>query len=66
MKNKSAEELIRRTLTLAKKAEGRTSPNPMVGAVIIKNGQVVSEGHHKKAGDPHAEIEALKKAGPRG
>jgi diaminohydroxyphosphoribosylaminopyrimidine deaminase/5-amino-6-(5-phosphoribosylamino)uracil reductase len=65
MKNKNAEEYIRRTLALAKKAEGLTSPNPMVGAVIIKNGQVISEGYHKKAGGPHAEIEALKKAGSK-
>ncbi|MGV7220215.1 MAG: bifunctional diaminohydroxyphosphoribosylaminopyrimidine deaminase/5-amino-6-(5-phosphoribosylamino)uracil reductase RibD [Nitrospinales bacterium] len=65
MKNNIIEEKIHRTLTLAKKAEGRTSPNPMVGAVIIKNGQIVGEGYHKKAGGPHAEIEALKKAGTK-
>ena len=63
MKNSVAEEYMRRALTLARKAEGRTSPNPMVGAVIVKNGLVVAEGYHKKSGSPHAEIEALKKAG---
>ena len=63
MKNISAKEHMRRALALAKKAEGRTSPNPMVGAVIVKNGLTLSEGYHKKAGLPHAEIEALKKAG---
>ena len=65
MKNKSAEEHMRRALALAKKAEGQTSPNPMVGAVIVKNGLAVAEGYHKKTGLPHAEIEALKKAGDR-
>lgn len=54
---------MRRALELARKAEGRTSPNPMVGAVIVKDGKVVGEGYHKRAGSPHAEIVALKKAG---
>lgn len=56
---------MRRALELAGKAAGRTSPNPMVGAVIVKNGRIVAEGYHKKAGRPHGEIEALKKAGKR-
>ena len=63
MKNISAKEHMRRALALAKKAEGRTSPNPMVGAVIVKNGLTLSEGYHKKAGLPHAEIEALRAEG---
>ncbi|HSE83499.1 MAG TPA: bifunctional diaminohydroxyphosphoribosylaminopyrimidine deaminase/5-amino-6-(5-phosphoribosylamino)uracil reductase RibD [Thermodesulfobacteriota bacterium] len=46
-------------LRLAKKAEGMTSPNPLVGAVIVKNGEIVGKGYHKKAGLPHAEIEAF-------
>ena len=54
---------MRRALELAGKAAGRTSPNPMVGAVIVKNGCVIAEGYHKKAGRPHGEIEALRKAG---
>lgn len=54
---------MRRTLELARKARGRTSPNPLVGAVVVKNGKVVGEGYHKKAGLPHAEIEALNRAG---
>jgi len=54
---------MRRALKLAGKAAGRTSPNPMVGAVIVKNGRVIAEGYHKKAGRPHGEIEALRKAG---
>lgn len=56
---------MRRALELAGKAAGRTSPNPMVGAVIVKNGRLIAEGYHKKAGRPHGEIEALRKAGKR-
>jgi len=52
-----------RALKLAEKASGKTSPNPMVGAVIVKNGKIVGEGYHKRAGKAHAEIEAIKKAG---
>ena len=44
-------------------ARGRTSPNPMVGAVVVKRGKIVGEGYHSRAGNPHAEIEALKRAG---
>ncbi len=46
-------------LELAAKAEGRTSPNPMVGAVIVKNNRIMGRGYHKKAGKPHAEVEAI-------
>lgn len=56
---------MRRAIDLARKAEGQTSPNPMVGAVIVKGGEVVGEGYHKQAGLPHAEIEALKNAGSK-
>ena len=56
---------MRRCIELAFKAYGQTSPNPMVGAVIVKNGEIISEGYHKKAGLPHAEINALRKAGKR-
>lgn len=44
----------------AKKGAGKVSPNPMVGAVIVKNGEILGKGYHKKFGGPHAEIEALK------
>jgi diaminohydroxyphosphoribosylaminopyrimidine deaminase/5-amino-6-(5-phosphoribosylamino)uracil reductase len=50
---------MRRALRAAAKARGRTSPNPMVGAVLVKGGRVVGEGYHAKAGEPHAEIVAL-------
>ncbi len=56
---------MRMAITLAKKAKGRTFPNPLVGAVIVKNGRIVGRGFHKKAGGPHAEIYALKEAGAR-
>lgn len=52
-----------RAIELAKKGKGRTSPNPAVGAVIVKGGKIIGEGWHKKAGAPHAEIEALNSCG---
>ena len=52
---------MREALRQARKGLGRTSPNPAVGAVIVKEGNVVAKGYHKKAGLPHAEIAALKK-----
>ena len=54
---------MKRALTLARKGIGRTSPNPAVGCVIVKDGQIIGEGWHKKAGQPHAEINALEMAG---
>lgn len=56
---------MRIALTEASKGLGRTSPNPAVGAVLVKNGRVVARGHHAKAGGPHAEIVALRRAGPK-
>jgi len=53
---------MRRALELAARARGRTSPNPMVGAVIVKDGQVVGEGYHAYAGSEHAEVVALREA----
>ncbi len=51
------------TIALAEKGAGRTSPNPMVGALVVKNGEVVGRGYHQRAGGPHAEPLALKEAG---
>lgn len=50
------EVYMRRSLEIARKAIGHTSPNPMVGCVIVKNGEIVGEGFHPKAGQPHAEV----------
>lgn len=58
----SDEMYMRRAMELAEKGRGRTNPNPMVGAVIIKDGAVVGEGYHEKVGRPHAEINALRAA----
>ncbi|MBI3756576.1 MAG: bifunctional diaminohydroxyphosphoribosylaminopyrimidine deaminase/5-amino-6-(5-phosphoribosylamino)uracil reductase RibD [Deltaproteobacteria bacterium] len=52
---------MQRALDLAAKGLGRTSPNPAVGAVIVRGGSVIGEGFHRRAGLPHAEIEALKR-----
>ncbi|KAL3618637.1 hypothetical protein CASFOL_037456 [Castilleja foliolosa] len=54
---------MRRCVELAKKAIGCTNPNPMVGCVIVKDGKIVGEGFHPKAGQPHAEVFALRDAG---
>ncbi|MDE0555383.1 MAG: bifunctional diaminohydroxyphosphoribosylaminopyrimidine deaminase/5-amino-6-(5-phosphoribosylamino)uracil reductase RibD [Candidatus Poribacteria bacterium] len=54
---------MKRALDLARRGRGRTSPNPLVGAVVVKAGQVVGEGYHQRAGTPHAEIHALNAAG---
>jgi diaminohydroxyphosphoribosylaminopyrimidine deaminase/5-amino-6-(5-phosphoribosylamino)uracil reductase len=54
---------MRRALRLAEKGRGRTSPNPMVGAILVKDGNVVGEGYHVKAGEAHAEVVALQQAG---
>ena len=56
---------MRLALELASKALGDTSPNPVVGAVIVKDGRVVGRGYHRRAGLPHAEAEALRQAGAR-
>ncbi|NLW07490.1 MAG: bifunctional diaminohydroxyphosphoribosylaminopyrimidine deaminase/5-amino-6-(5-phosphoribosylamino)uracil reductase RibD [Clostridia bacterium] len=53
---------MRRALELAARGLGRTSPNPAVGAVIVRDGRVVGEGYHQRAGTPHAEIHALRAA----
>jgi diaminohydroxyphosphoribosylaminopyrimidine deaminase/5-amino-6-(5-phosphoribosylamino)uracil reductase len=59
------ERWMRRAIHLAEKGRGRTSPNPMVGAVLVKEGEVIGEGYHVRAGEAHAEILALRKAGEK-
>jgi diaminohydroxyphosphoribosylaminopyrimidine deaminase / 5-amino-6-(5-phosphoribosylamino)uracil reductase len=56
---------MRRALELAERGWGRVSPNPMVGAVVVRDGEVVGEGWHTEYGKPHAEVEALRSAGER-
>jgi len=56
-------EFMRLALRLARRGAGRTSPNPAVGAVLVKRGKVVGKGYHRAAGMPHAEVEALRAAG---
>ena len=53
-------KFLTRCLQLANYAKGRTAPNPMVGAVIVHNGVIIGEGYHHKAGEPHAEVMAIK------
>lgn len=54
---------MREALRIAKNSLGRTSPNPMVGAVVVRDGRIIAEGWHRKAGTPHAEVHALNMAG---
>ena len=54
---------MERALELARRGEGLTRPNPPVGAIVVKNGKVVGEGYHRKAGGAHAEVAAIAKAG---
>jgi diaminohydroxyphosphoribosylaminopyrimidine deaminase/5-amino-6-(5-phosphoribosylamino)uracil reductase len=57
--------MMQRCLELARRALGQTAPNPLVGSVIVKDGEIVGEGFHPGAGQPHAEVFALKDAGER-
>jgi diaminohydroxyphosphoribosylaminopyrimidine deaminase / 5-amino-6-(5-phosphoribosylamino)uracil reductase len=57
--------MMQRCLQLARQALGKTSPNPLVGAVVIKDGEIIGEGFHPGAGQPHAEVFALRQAGDR-
>ncbi len=57
------EQYMKLAIDLARKGRGYVSPNPLVGAVLVKNGKIVGKGYHKKFGGPHAEINAIKNAG---
>src|SRR6187402_207408 len=59
------QEYMRRALALAEHGWGQTAPNPMVGAVVVADGQIVGEGFHAKYGEAHAEVSALAHAGDR-
>ncbi len=59
------QQMMQRCLELARQAAGQTAPNPMVGAVVVQAGQIVGEGFHPKAGQPHAEVFALRAAAER-
>lgn len=61
--DKAHRTFMKRALDLAHRGHGRTSPNPLVGAVVVKAGRIVGEGYHQKAGTPHAEVHALNAAG---
>lgn len=58
------ESFMRRALTLATRGRGFVEPNPMVGCVIVRGERIVGEGYHRKFGGPHAEVHALRDAGP--
>ena len=65
MTDTADKDYMRLALSLAEKGRGRTSPNPMVGAVLVKKGAIVGAGYHRAAGKEHAEIVAIKDAGKR-
>ena len=62
---KSEERYMREALRLARRGAGATSPNPMVGAVVVAGDEIVGTGYHPRLGDPHAEVFALRAAGAR-
>jgi diaminohydroxyphosphoribosylaminopyrimidine deaminase/5-amino-6-(5-phosphoribosylamino)uracil reductase len=57
------ERFMRKALSLARRGRGSTSPNPLVGALVVKEGRIIGSGYHKRAGAPHAEAEAIAEAG---
>jgi diaminohydroxyphosphoribosylaminopyrimidine deaminase/5-amino-6-(5-phosphoribosylamino)uracil reductase len=62
-----SQDYMKQALRLARRGIGKTSPNPMVGAILVKDGKIIGKGYHKRAGEPHAEILALNDASsPRG
>ncbi|KPJ60025.1 MAG: hypothetical protein AMJ46_08830 [Latescibacteria bacterium DG_63] len=65
MDQADVERFMKRALRLAARGRGRTSPNPMVGAVIVRDGEVVGTGSHRHWGAPHAEVVAIQEAGKR-
>ena len=66
MRSSRITQYMRLALRLARRGYGATSPNPMVGAVLVKGGKIIGRGWHHRAGEAHAEIEALRDAGAQG
>lgn len=64
--SKADERFMRLCLSLAKNGEGRVSPNPLVGAVVVRGGRIIGEGFHERFGGPHAEVNALRGIDARG
>ena len=58
--------LMRKAMALAQKGEGAVNPNPLVGALIVRDGEVIAEGYHERYGDLHAERNAFEDAAQRG
>ncbi len=65
MNQRNDEYYMEKALKLAAQGEGYTSPNPLVGAVVVKDDEIVGKGYHKKAGEAHAEVHALNQAGDK-
>src|SRR5271156_3877977 len=61
--NANDEIWMRRALELAERGRGHVEPNPLVGAVLVRDGKLLGEGWHRKFGGPHAEVEAIRAAG---
>ncbi len=59
MENKEDEKYMRRCLQLAELGRGTAQPNPMVGSVIVYNGEIIGEGYHRRCGEAHAEVNAV-------
>ena len=64
--NSHDERFMRRALALARRGLGKTSPNPAVGAILVRNDRIIGQGYHKRAGGPHAEVFALRGVDARG
>jgi len=65
MENETDRKYMAQALSLAEKGRGSVSPNPMVGAVVVREGVVVGRGYHRRAGEEHAEVAALREAGEK-
>src|ERR1043166_7293807 len=64
--SRTDERFMRRALVLARRGLGKTTPNPVVGAVLVRNDRIIGEGWHRQAGGAHAEVFALRGVNARG